>query len=48
MLLTEIQIATALFAAPFLILSAAWLVGLTLLFRPQRARVVEQKDRSNA
>ena len=40
--MTEAQLATTLFAAPFLILSAIWLVGLSLLFRP--ARVVARKD----
>lgn len=34
--MSDAQLATTLFAAPFLILSAIWLVGLALLFNPAR------------
>lgn len=40
--MSEATLATILLAAPFLSLSAIWLIGLTLLFKP--ARVVARKE----
>lgn len=42
--MTEAQFICALFAAPFLLLSAFWLIGLVLVERLDRAPVKVKKD----
>lgn len=37
--MTEVQIATILFAAPFLLLSIMWAIGLALLEYQERAKL---------